>query len=146
MKLLWIAPSIPYPPTFGGSIRIYHLLKSAALTHEVHLVCLDRIGKVTTELNKICKRVHTFKMDKGYRRAMKYSLLNGKSHIRTLYRNFSLNIWMKVNARAYDAIVVESTQMAWTTMPDEVPKILDMHNLEYEVPHRLSFNEQTGII
>lgn len=38
MRILLLAPYAPYPPRSGGALRIYHLLKGLASTHEVWLL------------------------------------------------------------------------------------------------------------
>ncbi len=41
MRIVWAVPLVPYPPTDGGSIRIYRLLKGLARRHAVHLLALS---------------------------------------------------------------------------------------------------------
>ncbi len=40
MKVLFLAPYLPYPPRGGGQLRIFHLLRLAAERHDVHLLTL----------------------------------------------------------------------------------------------------------
>jgi glycosyltransferase involved in cell wall biosynthesis len=38
LKLLVLTPTFPYPPTSGGDIRVFHLLRRLSRTFEVHLL------------------------------------------------------------------------------------------------------------
>lgn len=40
MRILFLAPYLPFPPRGGGQQRIYHLLRGAAERHDVHLLTL----------------------------------------------------------------------------------------------------------
>ena len=39
VKILWMAPFLPYPPDTGGSIRVYELLRRCASEMQIDLVC-----------------------------------------------------------------------------------------------------------
>ena len=38
MRILWLSHFVPYPPAGGALQRSFHLLRSAAQKHEVHLL------------------------------------------------------------------------------------------------------------
>lgn len=64
MKILMIAPYLPYPLLSGGQIRTYNLLKNLKDKHEIHLVSLikDEAEKhLVSELEPFCKRVILFR-------------------------------------------------------------------------------------
>lgn len=58
MRLLVVAPFVPYPPDSGGAIRVYHLLRCLARRHEVTLLCLDD-GTGDAGNLPFCRAVHT---------------------------------------------------------------------------------------
>jgi len=63
MNILMIAPSLPYPPTSGGALRVYSLLRGLhAAGHRVTLLALDDSGidSARTELNEVCASIETF--------------------------------------------------------------------------------------
>jgi glycosyltransferase involved in cell wall biosynthesis len=49
MRLLWLSHFLPYPPKGGAPQRSYHLLRHAALRHEVDVVTLYRTESLPTE-------------------------------------------------------------------------------------------------
>lgn len=60
MKILVIAPFIPWPLTHGGRIRLFHLLRELARRHEVTLVALaEESGVAESPLQAICHRIIT---------------------------------------------------------------------------------------
>jgi hypothetical protein len=42
LKIVWLSQFVPWPPTSGALERSFHLLRSAAQHHEVHLLALDQ--------------------------------------------------------------------------------------------------------
>ncbi len=63
MKLLMIAPSLPYPPASGGALRVYNLLRGLhAAGVQVTLLALDDPNHLIpdTPLRSLCERVEVF--------------------------------------------------------------------------------------
>ncbi len=64
MKILMLTPYLPYPPSSGGQIRSYNIIKQLSkLGHEVTLFCLvkdDKERQFAPELEKYCKEVRIF--------------------------------------------------------------------------------------
>jgi polysaccharide biosynthesis protein PslH len=61
MKILTLMIGFPFPPTSGGQLRDYNLLKCLSKNHEIHLLILtDTIGIAENsleEIHRICKLV-----------------------------------------------------------------------------------------
>jgi len=58
LKILQIAPRLPYPPTDGGKIGIYNIVKYLALRgHNITLVCFNDEKREYPELEKYCKLI-----------------------------------------------------------------------------------------
>jgi len=58
MKILMVTPYVPYPPSSGGQIRTYNLLKYLSQNNEITLVALyknDEEKKHESVLKKYCK-------------------------------------------------------------------------------------------
>ncbi len=59
-----LTPYLPYPPSSGGQIRSYNLIKNLSKKHEITLYSLikyeDEKANVK-ELEKYCKKVKIFK-------------------------------------------------------------------------------------
>jgi len=61
MKILFLTPSVPYPPHTGGQLRSWHLLKYFASKGEVTLVNIgnqDQYEPYKPELLKYCKKIY----------------------------------------------------------------------------------------
>ena len=68
MKLVVLLSRLPYPLEKGDKLRAYHQIKELAKNHEIHLVCLtDQKIKEEwiSEIKKICKELHVFKLNKA---------------------------------------------------------------------------------
>jgi len=63
MKILMLTPYLPYPPSSGGQVRSYNLIKNLAKKHEITLFSLIKSSeekKYIKELEKYCKKVKVF--------------------------------------------------------------------------------------
>lgn len=63
MKILMLTPYLPYPPTSGGQVRSYNLIKNLARKHEITLFSLikdEQEKKYTEELERFCSKVRVF--------------------------------------------------------------------------------------
>lgn len=64
MKILMVTPYVPYPPSSGGQIRTYNLLKYLSQNNEITLVALyknDEEKKYESYLKKYCKKIYLCK-------------------------------------------------------------------------------------
>lgn len=64
MKILMLTPYLPYPPSSGGQVRSFNLIKNISQEHEITLFSLiktDEEKKYIPELEKFCKSVKVFK-------------------------------------------------------------------------------------
>lgn len=64
MKILMLTPYLPYPPSSGGQIRSYNLIKELSKKHKITLYSLikyDDEKKHIKELEKYCHLVKVFK-------------------------------------------------------------------------------------
>lgn len=63
MKVLMLTPYLPYPPTSGGQVRSFNLIKNLAKDHQITLFSLiknEQEGKYVENLKKYCKKVAVF--------------------------------------------------------------------------------------
>lgn len=63
MKILMLTPYLPYPPSSGGQVRSYNLIKNLASKHEISLFSLiknEEERKYVKELEKYCRKVRVF--------------------------------------------------------------------------------------
>jgi polysaccharide biosynthesis protein PslH len=67
VKILMLTPYLPYPPTSGGQIRSYNLIKQLSKNHEITLCSLikfDSEEKYVSKLKPFCKNIYVFKRAK----------------------------------------------------------------------------------
>ena len=68
MKILMLTPYLPFPPSSGGQVRSYNLIKHLSQAHEITLFSLiksDEERRFIPELKKYCKKVFIFKRSKS---------------------------------------------------------------------------------
>jgi polysaccharide biosynthesis protein PslH len=53
-RVLVVSPRIPYPPTRGDQIHVFHVVKELSRDHHVTVIAFDRDGVDSTELEKYC--------------------------------------------------------------------------------------------
>ncbi|MDO8487927.1 MAG: glycosyltransferase family 4 protein [bacterium] len=69
MKILMLTPYLPYPPSAGGQIRSYNLIKHLSQRHEITLACFTRDTNTPDQvahMEKFCKKVLVFKRGKAW--------------------------------------------------------------------------------
>lgn len=60
MKILMLTPYLPYPPSEGGQVRSYKLIKLLSKKHAITLVCFSRQHNTQEQINhmkQFCKKV-----------------------------------------------------------------------------------------
>lgn len=68
MRVLMLTPYLPFPPSSGGQIRSYNLIKYLSRKHDITLFSLikdDSEEKYIPELKKYCKKVKVYKRSKS---------------------------------------------------------------------------------
>jgi len=63
MRILMLTPYLPYPPSSGGQVRSYNLIKNLAKDHQITLFSLiknEEERKYISELEKYCQKVQVF--------------------------------------------------------------------------------------
>lgn len=61
MKILMLTPYVPYPPSSGGQVRTYNLLKHLSKNHKIHLLCLYKKNeekKYQKNLLPFCEKIY----------------------------------------------------------------------------------------
>ncbi len=69
MKILMLTPYLPYPPSAGGQIRSYNLIKHLSRKHDITLVCFTRdtnTDQQVKQMQKYCRKVIAFKRGKAW--------------------------------------------------------------------------------
>ena len=69
MKILMLTPYLPYPPSDGGQVRSYALIKRLSKKHDITLVCFTRehnTGDQVSHMQQFCRKVLIFQRGKAW--------------------------------------------------------------------------------
>lgn len=69
MKILMLTPYLPYPPSIGGQLRSYHLIKEMSKKNEITLVCFTReynSPEHVKHMEQFCEKVLVFRRGKAW--------------------------------------------------------------------------------
>ena len=140
MRVLMLTPYLPFPPSSGGQIRSYNLIKHLSKKHEITLYSLiksDDERKFIPELKKYCKNVYVYKRSKSPW-TLRNILLTGFGPypflvIRNLSPKEKSALVEEINKNKYDLIHAE-TFYVMPHIPDtKVPILLVEQTIEYLV-------------
>lgn len=146
MNILVLTPYIPYPPNFGGSMRIYHLIRQLSARHRVHLLSFrEDVGAGDPKgVEPFCKTVTVIpRIVSGKRLKQMTSILSSRSF--QLRFNDSKAMQDAINRlvveQKIDVILVEFSQMTGFRFPSGVPVVIDEHNVEFDLLERMAARE-----
>lgn len=140
MKILMLTPYLPYPPSSGGQIRSYNLIKQLSLKHDITLFSLikhESERQYVSKLEKYCKQVNVFK-----RAEQPWTLANILRTGFSLYpfvviRNFSeeeKGSVEKILSHEHFDLIHAETFYVCPHLPDTiVPIVLVDQTIEYQV-------------
>lgn len=147
MKILFLTPQLPHPPRQGTQIRNLHIIRGAALAHQVDLLSFARPGEdfdSAGPLRQTCGRIMLVPAPR--RRA--------QDRLRTLATTqqpdiahrlpsaaFTATLEAALKNGGYDAVQVEGIEMARyipvvRTMAPRILLVFDDHNAEYVLQGR----------
>lgn len=140
MKILMLTPYLPYPPSSGGQIRSYNLIKQLSKIHEITLCSLIKFNderKYIENLKPFCKEVYVFKRpEKPF--ALSNILRTGFSSLPLLViRNFSKEeekiLPEIINKGNFDLIHAETFYVSPHIPKTKIPIVLVDQTIEYQV-------------
>lgn len=135
-----LTPYLPYPPSSGGQIRSYNLIKQLSKKHEITLCSLvkfDDEKKYVNKLEPFCKKVYVFKRpEKPF--SIKNILKTGSSTYPLLVvRNFSDEqkrvLSRIINEENFDLIHAETFYVSPHIPKTDIPLVLVDQTIEYQV-------------
>ena len=142
MKLLMVSPHLPHP-SWGAGIRSYYLLKALARENTVSLLALTGSGEVETHCAALAEMTHALRVvprppARRKRSQQLMSILRGGSYLLDSYslREVQQELDAILARDHYDAVIFESVFMAGYRLSEDVPTIIDQHNIEYELLQR----------
>src|SRR2546421_10251511 len=142
MNLLMVSPQLPHP-SWGAGMRSYYLLKALAREHTVSLLALTGSGEVETHCEALAEMMHALRVvprppARRKRSQQLMSILRGGSYLLDSYslREVQQELDAILARDHYDAVIFESVFMAGYRLSEDVPTIIDQHNIEYELLQR----------
>jgi len=140
MKILMVTPYVPYPPSSGGQIRTFNLLKYLSQKNQITLVCLyknQEEKKYISTLYQYCQKIYPCKRaEKPWQ--MKNILKTIFSRLPFLIvRNFSneakeiINLLLK--KENFDVIHAETFYVMPHLPKTNIPIVLVEQTIEYRV-------------
>lgn len=150
MRVLFVTPYVPSPPTFGGQRRIHGLMQALSKRHALSLLALynptDPIDEWGERTRALFSDTELFAQPafglRGHakRTAQLRSLFVRRSWDAISHRNEALALRLRERLihETWDAVVVEFAQMAVNLegLPRTAPYIVDEHNIEYDLQQR----------
>ena len=140
MKILMLTPYLPFPPSSGGQIRSYNLIKHLSKKHKITLCSLikyDSERKYADQLEKYCEGVYLFK-----RAEKPWTFKNIIKTALSLYpflviRNYSQEektfIEKILRLKDFDIIHAETFYVSPHIPGTKTPIVLVDQTIEYEV-------------
>lgn len=146
MKILFVAPYAPVPPTFGGALRIYHLLKQAAQRHDVSLVAYgekEDYRLLKEHFGNTLRRIDLLpypwtgrfrRVGQVYALCTQHSFFHHMIHTQEMQRLLD----KVIEQGRFDLIESEFAVVGSFEYNTDAVKILDAHNVEYDNFLRMS--------
>lgn len=148
-SILVIAPYLPFPATFGGALRIFHLVRGLAAQHQVILLApgSDDAYAAAWELRDMCDVTlvparSTAREPAGRRKRVHQaqSIVSGRSFLEHSSYNpqFQAVLDRIFMTRSIDLVQLEFPESTLYHLPRPVPTIFDAHNVEHDLLRRVA--------
>ena len=153
MRVLIVAPSLPYPLIWGFGIRVYQIIKFLAQRHDVTVLAYARPDddENVAALRQTGATIHTVVRDDPStatkRRAQLGSLFSPASFQWQSLESTAMQsaIDRLLAAEQFDVIQIESSQMDGFAFDSPAPLLVDEHNIEYELLYRTYKTESSPL-
>ncbi|WP_103665989.1 glycosyltransferase family 4 protein [Gracilimonas amylolytica] len=145
MKILQVIPYIPAPPTFGGALRVYHLLKHNYKHHDLTVAgyvnegTVEAMEKDFPGIKNKMHFIHHPKSGSNKRILQALSLFSKHSNwYRNTYSNEMQALLNKLTDQTdFDLIQVEFPPLCQFEFRSDAKRIMDAHNVEYDNFYRM---------
>ena len=143
MRVLMLAQDLPFPPTGGGQLRTFHLLRSLAARHELTLVGFVwgpappptlpvRVIGVPWEWPPLYRQMKSDDAEASRRAFAALDDADEEPWMASCYRSDAMQeVLCALAGECFDRVVIEGAMMArflpW--LPPDAPKVLDLHDV-----------------
>lgn len=135
-----LTPYLPYPPTSGGQIRSYNLIKQLSKDHEITLCALikfDSEEKYVDKLKPFCKNIYVFKRAKKPWTLSNILNTGFSAYPFLVIRNFSKEQKQELksilSSDKFDLIHAETFYVSPHIPKTKIPIVLVDQTIEYQV-------------
>jgi len=137
MRILFLAPRFPYPPTRGDCIRAWGELEYLSRRHEIWLACLDQRRPADADLDHVRRRCAAVEVTVRSRASAWWRggrhFLRGGSLVDGFFRDPALLARVERWAQAvrFDAVLIFAPEMAqYAACVPGARRVLDMNDVE----------------
>ena len=147
MKILFLSPTVPYPLTDGGRIRVFNLLKQIALNNDVTLLTLETQPTDTasiTHIEQLDITVHLVQNSSTLPRVSLSTLLSAcvnRQPITVARYNvpaYRQKIKELLVTETFDLVHYEMFHTAQFYTETDLPSVLSQQNVDSAIWHRLT--------
>lgn len=155
MKILFLTPHLPSPPTWGGARRMHGLISGLAVSHDVSVLSFVEPNgdheQAVRATRQYCSEVVTipngrYELSGSRKRGLQLeSLVSPSSYERLVYRRpaFQAALERMLGRGRYDIIAPAFPWMGYYSFPGDANVVLDEHNIEYDILRRTAAAETT---
>lgn len=139
MKILMLTPYLPYPPSSGGQVRSYNLLKQLGGKHDITLFAFIREEgekRYIPELEKYCRKVRVFKRRRAWSPVNIFLAgVTPYPFLVSIYRspNLAQAIAQEIQSENYGLIHAETFYVMPNIPKTSLPTVLVEQTIEYAV-------------
>lgn len=140
MKILMLTPYLPYPPSSGGQIRSFNLIKQLSKEHEITLCSLikfDSEEKYVKNLKPFCRNIYVFKRAKNPWTISNIFNTGFSAFPFLVVRNFSKDqkqaLEKIIKSEKFDLIHAETFYVSPHIPKTDIPIVLVDQTIEYQV-------------
>jgi sugar transferase (PEP-CTERM/EpsH1 system associated) len=152
LRILVLSPAMP-ARWWGFGTRVLHLVKHLAEGHDVTVLTyagpddapdLEELQQLGVAVHRVCRQP----VRRRARRLEQLVSLVAREPfaVRSVHSDAMQDaLDVLVSSRAFDVVLVESSQMGGFRLPLDLPVVLDEHNVEYELLSRMQAGEQSRL-
>jgi len=155
MRVLIVTANLPYPPVGGAQMRVYMLAKQLSRRHEVTLIAFDRDPDIpgrAEALRDFCAEVvpvplanHQLLTQKRKQQLISLARRRPYQYTAAYAPEMQRTIDHYLATRPFDIVQIEFSQMGYYHLRDYSRSVLDQHNVEYELLHRIYQTERLSL-
>ncbi len=147
MKILFLSPTVPYPLTDGGRIRVFNLLKQIALNNDITLLALETQTSDTssvTHIEQLGIKVHLVQNSATLPRLSLRTLISAcinRQPITVARYNvpaYRQKLKELLISGTYDLVHYEMFHTAQFYNQTDLPSVLSQQNVDSAIWHRLT--------